>query len=65
MIKLVDLLKEIKQQRQAWKNMRQSYKDYKLYIAEIINKSVDYTEYLAKEIDKSITYTEYLSEKIK
>jgi iron uptake system EfeUOB component EfeO/EfeM len=60
-----DLVKEIKQKRDGWRNLKNAYVNYSEYVSEQIDKSMSYTEYVADNLSSIISYSEYLSEKIK
>jgi iron uptake system EfeUOB component EfeO/EfeM len=60
-----DLVKEIKQKRDGWRNLKNTYVNYSEYVSEQIDKSMSYTEYVADNLSSIISYSEYLSEKIK
>jgi hypothetical protein len=60
-----DLVKEIKQKRDGWRNLKNTYVNYSEYVSEQIDKSMIYTEYVADHLSSIISYSEYLSEKIK
>ena len=59
-----DLVKNIKQKRNGWRNLKKAYVNYSEYVAEQIDKSMSYTEYIAEQIDRTISYSEYTVEKI-
>jgi hypothetical protein len=60
-----DLVKEIKQKRDGWRNLKNTYVNYSEYVSEQIDKSMSYTEYVYEQIDMSMSYyTEYTAEKI-
>jgi iron uptake system EfeUOB component EfeO/EfeM len=60
-----DLVKEIKQKRDGWRNLKNAYVNYSEYVSEQIDKSMSYTDYVADNLSSIISYSEYLSEKIK
>jgi len=59
-----DLVKEIKQKRDGWRNLKNAYVNYSEYVSEQIDKSMSYTEYVADNISSIISYSEYLAEPI-
>ena len=42
-----DLVKEIKQKRDGWRNLKNAYVNYSEYVSEQIDKSMSYTEYVS------------------
>ena len=67
------LVKEIKQKRDGWRNLKNAYVNYSEYVSEYIDKSMSYTEYVADNLSNTlagvstqgdISYSEYLTEKI-
>ena len=60
-----DLVKEIKQKRDGWRNLKNAYVNYSEYVSEYIDKSMSYTEYVAENLSNTISYSEYISEQIK
>ena len=60
-----DLVKNIKQKRNSWRNLKKAYVNYGEYVAEQIDRTISYTEYVSEQIDMSMSYyTEYTAEKI-
>jgi len=55
-----DLVKEIKQKRDGWRNLKNAYVNYSEYVSEQIDKSMSYTEYVADNLSSIISYSEYL-----
>jgi len=41
-----DLVKEIKQKRDGWRNLKNTYVNYSEYVSEQIDKSMSYTDYV-------------------
>lgn len=59
-----DLVKNIKQKRNGWRNLKKAYVNYTQYISEQIDRTISYTEHIAEQIDRTISYSEYTAEKI-